>query len=110
MIKKYENLAVLVILLIGFIVVPYQLFLGNNLLALKEEAANITAYVYEQKIQTGNYPQNISNYDFAYPNTRKNFNYNLDTDNQFSLYYYVGTKSTSHFYSSKTRKWGYYPD
>lgn len=108
--NKNKHFATGIILLIGFIIVPYQLYLGNKLISLKEEAANITAFLYEQKNDNAIYPKDLSEYVFAFPELRKNFNYNQESANQFRLYYYVGTESTSHFYNSDTKKWGYYPD
>jgi len=108
--NKQKHLAIGLILFIGFIIVPYQLYLGDKLLSLKEEAANITAYLYEQKIDNNLYPKDLSGYAFAFPDLKKNFNYNSVSADQFTLYYTVGTKSTSHFYNSDTKKWGYYPD
>lgn len=108
--NKQKHLAIGIILLIGFIIVPYQFYLGNKLISLKEEAANITAYLYEQKIANILYPKDISGYAFVFPELKKNFNYNQESANQFRLYYYVGTESTSHFYKSDTKKWDYYPD
>jgi len=108
--NKQKHLAIGIILLIGFIIVPYQFYLGNKLISLKEEAANITAYLYEQKIDNAHYPKDLSGYTFAFTELKKNFNYNQTSDKQFTLYYYVGTESTSHFYNSNTKKWGYYPD
>lgn len=108
--NKQKHLAIGIVLLIGFIIVPYQFYLGNKLISLKEEAANITAYLYEQKIDNSIYPKDISGYTFAFQELKENFNYNQGSSNQFTLYYYVGTESTSHFYNSDTKKWGYYPD
>lgn len=108
--KKQRHLAIGIILVIGFIIVPYQFYLGNKLVSLKEEAANITAYLYEQKIANNLYPEDISGYPFTFPELKKNFNYNQEPASQFTLYYYVGTENTSHFYKSDTKKWDYYPD
>lgn len=108
--NKQKDLAIGIILVIGFIVVPYQVYLGNKLISLKEEAANITAYLYEQKMANNLYPKDISGYTFASPELKKNFNYNQEPASQFTLYYYVGIENTSHFYKSVTKKWGYYPD
>ncbi len=108
--NKQKHLSIGVIFLIGFMIIPYQLYLGNKLIALKEEAADISAYLYEQKIDTSLYPKDLSGYIFTFPKLRNNFSYNQESGNQFTLHYYIGTESTSHFYNSDTKKWGYYPD
>ncbi|PIR03970.1 MAG: hypothetical protein COV59_02185 [Candidatus Magasanikbacteria bacterium CG11_big_fil_rev_8_21_14_0_20_39_34] len=108
--NKQKHVAMGIIAVIGFIIIPYQLYLGNKLINIKEEAANITAYVYAQKVDNGMYPKDISGYTFTFPELKKNFNYNQESLEQFTLYYYVGNEGTSHFYNSDTKKWGYYPD
>jgi hypothetical protein len=111
--NKQKQLAIGIILLIGVAIVPYQLYLGNKLLALKEEAANITAYLYEQKIDNNIYPNDLSGYVFAFPALKNNFHYSDKSANdadQFDLSYYAGTADTSHFYNSDTKKWSYYTD
>lgn len=108
--NKQKNLAIGIVLLIDLIIIPYQLYLGVKLVSLKEEAANLTAYLYEQKIDNNIYPKDITGYEFTFPELKKNFNYTQESANQFTLYYYVGTEGTTHFYNSDTKKWGYYPD
>ncbi len=107
--RKIE-LAVSLIILIALIIIPYQLCLGKKLINLKEEAANIVAYVYEQKINSGNFPNDLSQYNFSFPKLQKHFTYSKETNGQFKIFYFVGTKNTSHFYYSEHKKWAYYPD
>lgn len=109
-VNKRRQLALGIIFLIGFVVIPYQFYLAQKLVSLKEEAANLTTYLYDQKKSTSVYPKDISGYLFTFPELKKNFNYSRESENQFSLYYYVGSQTTSHFYHSDTKKWGYYPD
>jgi len=108
--SKQKQVATIIILLIGFIIIPYQLYLGDKLLSLKEESANITAYLYEGKIQDNIYPNDLSGYAFSSPELEKHFNYNRESDAKFNLSYFVGTKNTSHYYNPEAKKWAYYPD
>lgn len=108
--KKHKEVAMGLLLLIALIIIPAQLCLGFKLLYLKEEAANITAFVYEQKFATGNYPNDLSSYTFSFPKLQKHFSYRKESDQAFKILYFVGTKSTSHFYYSEHKKWSYYPD
>lgn len=108
--NKLKPLAFGIIFLIGFIVVPYQFYLAQKLISLKEEAANLTTWLHDQKNAHTIYPTDISGYDFTFPELKKNFDYTRESEYQFSLYYYVGSQTTSHFYHSDKKKWGYYPD
>ena len=71
--NKYKEFSVGIIFVIGLIIIPYQLYLGHQLLALKEEAANLTAYLYEQKIDLGVYSKDLSAYEFTEPNLAEPF-------------------------------------
>lgn len=108
--NKHKQVALGIIVLLGIMIVPYQLYLGNKLNMLKEEAANITAYIYEHKINQGSYPKNLNGYIFNFPNLKEHFRYTLESEKKFIIDYYVGTETTSHFYNSEIKKWKYYPD
>ena len=118
MLNKQKQLAIGLILLIGLLIIPYQLYLGHKLIYLKEEAANITAYLYEEKVSKNAYPADLSGYTFSYPKLQKHFTYtrwdgkgsHQYPGGYFHLQYYVGTKSTSHYYYSYIKTWHYYPD
>jgi hypothetical protein len=120
-----ERRTVAMILCVGLaaFIIPYQLYLGYIHSNLKEEAANITNYVYDYKLEKGVYPKTIANYKFKYPELKQHFRYStrtkkfqgdkltwIDDPQGFQLSYYVGTTSTSHFYNPKLKQWGYYPD
>lgn len=109
LIKKHKWFAMNIMLILGVIIIPYQFYLVNISLQLKEEAANITAYAYEKKIESNIFPENLSEYEFTFPNLQEHFRY-AGKDDKFDLSYYVATKNTSHFYIFITKKWGYYPD
>lgn len=126
LLKNKITLATIFIIIIALILVPQQLYLGKKLIDLKEEGANIVAYLYEQKIETGNFPSDLSGYTFSFPKLQKHFTYYKEfgwfehpkkSNQAFHLLYFVGTKNTSHFYYSRDQKWGeyiarwaYYPD
>ena len=96
---------------LGIVIVPYQLVLGHRLLRVEAEAARIVTYAYECKLDTGQYPPNLSNYEFHDPGMEE-YIQSYGTDEAyggFVLHYRVGTESTSHSYAPK-HGWGYYPD
>lgn len=108
--KKQKEIAMGLLLLIALIIIPAQLYLGYKLLLLKEESANITAYIYEEKINKNTFPADLSGYTFSFPKLQKHFTYLKKSDGNFEIFYFVGTENTSHFYVSEHKKWGYYPD
>jgi hypothetical protein len=97
--------------LLGLAIIPYQLLLGHRFLQLQHEAARIVAYVYEHKVQTGEYPADLTGYEFQDATLQAYIQkYSQDEKSGgFVLYYRVGTESTSHSYSPQ-HGWGYYPD
>jgi hypothetical protein len=93
-------------------IIPQQLYLIKKSINLREEMANITAYVYEQKIMTGNFPNDLSGYTFSLPKLEKHtsytkqydrFSYPKKTEQAFELMYFVGP--TSHSYNSENKRW-----
>lgn len=107
--KKREALAYTILLVIGLTIIPYQIYLDYKLIFLREEGGNIVGYLYGEKLENGNYPENIADYEFTYPKLKNNFNYYL-IDGHFELYYTVGSEHTPHYFRSEYEKWGYYPD
>jgi hypothetical protein len=108
---RYRAAAALGAVGLALLIIPYQIILGDRLIRVQAEASQIVSYVYEQKIQNGVFPSDLSCYIFHDP-TMKTYiqNYQLDeVGKQFKVFYRVGTESTSHWYSSDTG-WGYYPD
>ena len=103
-------LAAVGLILLALAIIPYQLYLGDRLYRVQAEASRIVTYVYEQKIHTGNYPPNLANYRFNDSKMEPFIqSYHGDEEHGFSLFYRVGTESTSHSYISEIG-WGYYPD
>lgn len=109
---KRKFLAILICILIALIYVPEQIQLTNKLIKLKEEGANIVNYIYNYKIKNNEFPEDISEYVYKYTDLKKHFSYTYKANkDDFSVYFYVGSKSTSHFYiHSKGYYWDYYPD
>lgn len=108
----YSRLAgALLAVLLGLAIIPYQLLLGHRFIKLQHESARIVAYVYEHKLQTGDYPADLSRYEFEDPSLQAYIQtYRRDEERGgFALNYRVGTQNTSHSYSPR-HGWGYYPD
>jgi hypothetical protein len=108
---RNRTLAALGVVLLAIAIIPYQLFLGHRLLRVQAEASRIVTYVYEEKIDTGEYPPTLANYEFHDPKMEQFIqSYRVEKDgSEFSLFYRVGTENTSHYYLSQMG-WGYYPD
>ena len=108
---RHRAAAALGAVALALLVIPYQVVLGDRLLRAQAEAARIVAFAYEQKIQQGTFPADLSGYTFGDAALKPYFHeYQLDkTRGQFAVSYWIGTESTSHSYSSETG-WGYYPD
>lgn len=98
LIFKKRLVAFLLILSIGFYIIPNQLLLAKKLILLKEEAANIVNYAYMKRIEAGDFPENISDYKFTYPKLSEGVYYQKSDTNDFEVIYHVGTKNTMHFY------------
>ncbi|MBN1125212.1 MAG: hypothetical protein JXA82_09395 [Sedimentisphaerales bacterium] len=99
--------SILTFLLAGLIL-PYQLYLGDRLRRLQTEAGRIVAYAYEVRLKEQQFPPDLSGYKYEDETVEKFFSYNKSEDT-FQLTWYVGTKSTSHWYNPK-QGWCYYPD
>jgi hypothetical protein len=106
---KFKKMAVSIILAIALLLIPYNLFLGYRFIQLQDEAHAIVEYVYKTKVQTGSYPEDLSEYEFKNPHLEKHIQRYESKDNSFRLLYFVGTRGTSHSYSPEGG-WFYYPD
>jgi hypothetical protein len=97
--------------LLGLVIIPYQAVLGQRLIRVQAEAARIVCYVYEERLESGEFPADLADYVFHDPGTEAYVqNYSLAEDyGGFVLTYRVGTENTSHSYSPKDG-WSYYPD
>lgn len=108
---RSRTLATLGLLLLAMAIIPYQLYLGNRLLRVQDEAGRIVAYVYEVRVDTGEFPPTLAGYEFHDPEIEQFIrSYRVEQDgSEFSLFYRVGTEDTSHHFMSQSG-WGYYPD
>lgn len=98
-------------LILGLLIIPYQLVLGDRLIRVQDEAARIVGYVYEQRLEGGEFPTDLAGYKFHDPAIQPYIqSYRRDKSvGGFSLYYRVGTVTTSHGYTPQ-HGWSYYPD
>jgi hypothetical protein len=109
--QRRRGLAAAGIVLLALAIIPYQLYLGDRLLRVQDEAGRIVAYAYEEKIATGDYPPTLEAYTFHDPDAAPFIQrYAVEADGSgFALAYRVGTDNTSHTYTSQTG-WSYYAD
>jgi hypothetical protein len=96
-------------LIIGLILIPYQILLVVKWFELKKESSTIVEYIYSYQKENGEFPECISDYDFENHQLTNNFSYYLYSKD-FVIQYYIGTKGTTHSYYHKSGKWEYYPD
>lgn len=106
---KFRRLAVGLALLCALLIIPYQVLLGYRWHLLRQETLSIVAHVNQVKKQTGEYPPNLSAYQFLHPRLQHHITYEYYEPTNYSVYFYIGTPDTSHWYNSNSG-WGYYPD
>jgi len=109
---RSRRAATVAALLLALAVVPYQGALTVRLHRVQAEAARIVSYAYEQRLMAGEFPADLTAYDFRDAAVRpfiQSYARNETDCGGFCLFYRVGTESTSHFYSPRNG-WGYYPD
>ena len=106
---RKKRASFLVGLIIALLLIPYQIYLVVQWSKLKKESSTIVQYIYDYQKDKGEFPQNISEYEFKNHNLIDHFSYNTSSKG-FGLHYYVGTKGTTHFFYHSVRKWEYYPD
>jgi len=106
------------LVLIALAIIPAQVRWGLRLLSLQSEATRIIAYSYDYKIRNGSFPMDLRDYSFKNPDLHDHFVYHghnkddkftypfedsplYDHDDKFSLRYYVASKNTAYWFSSK---------
>lgn len=108
---KKPRIAFFTLIVLGLIIIPKQLILTQKYILEKEEGANIANHIYQQKILTGRFPENLDNYTFMFPNLKNDFSYNKESEDDFIILFSVGSKNTSHYFRhSRGDKWSYYDD
>jgi hypothetical protein len=50
---------------LALLIIPYQVMLADRLVRVQAEAARIVAYAYEYRLETGDYPGDLSSYVFT---------------------------------------------
>ncbi len=109
--RRSKLLAGVGVVLLALLIIPQQVRLGQRLWEVQSEANAIVGYVYEHRLDHGTFPADLAEYSYANPDAAQYIqDYRLlENDTEFMLLFFVGTDSTSHWYSSETG-WGYYPD
>ena len=106
-----KRIALVLLILLGTLIVPRQFITANKRMELQKESSCIINYIYHQKIENEAFPKSLEGYGFTNKKLEKHFRYVLLSKENFSLSYYVGTKSTSHFYRHDLGNcWFYYDD
>lgn len=107
---RYPNTALIGIVVLALLIIPYQFWLTGRLWRLQNEAAAIVTYAYEEKLRSGEYPTSLDNYRFGSESLARHFRYQINVPEcEFSVAYYVGTPTTNHNYCA-SEGWSYYPD
>jgi hypothetical protein len=101
--------SVVVMVIFQLMLIGGQIFLAFRMHYVKAEAANIVSWVYSEKVKTGSYPKDLSNYVFLRPEYKKYIQDYGSSDNNFAILYYITSRNVSHHYDSE-EGWGYYPD
>jgi hypothetical protein len=97
-------------LVLGLLLIPEQVILGRRLVEVQREATAIVTYAYEVRAATGRFPDDLDDYvPIDERNLRQVQVYRLLKSGDFQVLYFIGTRDTSHWYSS-SGGWGYYPD
>jgi hypothetical protein len=107
----HPTLAAVAALVLALMIVPYQYVLRDRLIRVEVEAGRIVAYVYEERLAEGEYPADLSGYEFHDKAMRpyiQTYRPNEEAGG-FSLFFRVGTETTSHSYSPAWG-WSYYPE
>jgi len=105
------TIGVTLVFTLALFIIPYHLFLGNRLIRVQAEAARIVTYAYEQKLKTGEFPTDFSDYKYE-DSAMKKFiiiDFDNNSDEALRVSYWVGNKNASYWFSSKTG-WNYRPD
>ena len=105
----FRNFSMLLAVLLAIAIVPYHSVLGVRWWKVDQEAQKIVLFAYARHVEMGEYPSDLSDYEFHYPETKTLLRYS-NRDDGFFLKYYVGSQNTSHWYQAGWDSWFYYPD
>ncbi|MEM9799414.1 MAG: hypothetical protein AAGA20_03745 [Planctomycetota bacterium] len=103
--------ATIAAILVGVAIVPYHVGLIRRHSLVRHEASRIVAFAYEAKAETGAFPESLDGYAYERPGVARYVqHYRADEEvGGFCVMYFVGTPTTSHWYTPKGG-WQYYPD
>jgi hypothetical protein len=101
--------SVMVMVIFQLMLIGGQIFLAFRMHYVKAEAANIVSWAYSEKVKTGNYPKDLSNYVFLHPGYEKYIQDYGSSKDSFAVLYFITSPNVSHYYGSE-KGWGYYPD
>ena len=108
---KYQTVAAILSSALALLLIPEIFCSCVRYIHIQDEAARIVTYAYEYKLETGNFPRDLSGYTFKYPSLKKHISkYEVDPEEGgIFLAYWINNSTAFHWYSSN-RGWGYYPD
>lgn len=111
--SKSKYFAITLSLIFALLFIPYHLYWQQKYVSLQRNAQDIVHYLYKYNEQNGAFPDSLDANVFKDIALKKHFYYESyleqDQEKGFHLWYYVGTKTTSHWYKTDTG-WGYHPD
>ena len=111
LLRKHIKSAVFGFLILALLIIPRQLYLSNLRTEIFNESAGIVNYAYTQKLETGSFPKTIQAYEYINPELKSHIEYSILKNNDFQVSYYVGTKTTAHWYRhSVGPNWNFYDD
>jgi len=105
----WRRLAVMGVLALGLVLVPWELMLGMRWLALRSEAERIVSHVTNEWRATGRKPKDLAGYQFRHPELVPHIIYFPGRTGSFQVEYWVASPTTSHSYSPE-QGWQYHPD
>jgi hypothetical protein len=101
--------SMMVMVILQLMLIWGQISLVFRMHYVKAEAANIVSWAYSEKVKTGNYPKDLSNYVFLHPGYEKYIQDYGSSKDSFAVLYFITSPNVSHYYGSE-KGWGYYPD
>jgi hypothetical protein len=104
-----RRFAMIGLLVVATLIIPYQLFLGVRWWRVHREAERIVTYVQTTMAATNQPPANLNGYAFRDPSTAAFIGYSPTAGNSFRVDYWIGTPTTSHWFD-RSAGWLYYAD
>jgi hypothetical protein len=101
--------SMMVMVILQLMLIWGQISLVFRMHYVKAEAANIVSWAYSERVKTGSYPKDLSNYVFLHPKYKECMQSYGSDEEGFTVIYYISSPNVSHYYTSG-KGWGYYPD